>query len=155
MEVVGEEALKRFYTMSFDPAIIPIGVVLFGFLFSIGAFGIARADYTVAVGALVMFGLAVCLSWPNRYGLDEDRLSWHHGFAVNKSVALRDIDRVRPGEGKNGLTINKVEGHWLSVGKKEFFVAADGQAGLIHDLTNGCPHLSQFGYEYRRRVESF
>lgn len=136
--------------MSFDPAIIPIGVVLFGFLFSIGSFGIARADYYVAVGSLVMFALGVCLSWPNRYGLDENRLSWHHGFAVNKSVALREIDRVRPGEGKNGLTISKVAGHWLTVGKRELFVAADQQEELMQSLLSDCPHLRQYGLEYRR-----
>lgn len=139
--------------MVYDSQVIPIGVFLFGLLFSMGMVGLVRSDYTIAIGAGFMLVLTFCLSWPNRYGIDDDRITWHHGFAVNKSINLNRIDRIRPGKGKNGLTFNKVDGHWLASGRKELFVAADDQAELIRDVIDGCPHLRLFGHEYRRAVE--
>lgn len=129
-----------------------MGLSSFMAMFTMSALGLRNGDTFLTIGGVIMMLLLVLLGWPNRYGIDQKRLTWHHGIAVNKSLKLADIDRVIAEEGKNGLMLKDVPGHRIFVGAKSFFVAAEDHKVFIEKLIDHCPHLRAYGFEYRREL---
>lgn len=154
MEIVGGEArLKSFYTIRYDSATVVLSMFSAGAMLTGVALGISNGDPTLAIGGGVMLLILLGLGWPARYGLTNDQLKWHHGVAVNKSIALSQIDRIMPDDARSGMTLGTVSGHRIYAGKQRFFVSAANHEELMQALLARCPHLRKYGYEWRREVD--
>jgi hypothetical protein len=150
MEVAGGQAhLKTFYTIRFDNPMIVLCVFMIGISIAMIGFALSNSEPTTVVGLGIML-LLLCLALPARYGLTSDRLLWQNGIGVNKSLRLSEIDRIVPDEDHSGMTVSKVSGHRIYVGKKRFFVSAVNHDELLQALLERSPHLKQYGFEWRR-----